>query len=213
MNGRSIVLVAVLLSACSATPYRRHEIDWFQSRYYVTGMYGGANLDASGGDVDRGVTTPSTTSLDDEDRAWTVLGGYRFTDRYALEVGFANLGRVDSTVAAMPMNLPAFVSEVADSHPFLGSGVQVQGRWSFLKLDRVELSVAGGFWIWEAEVEVVTAAGTSFDIDEDGIDPTLGLAAKVGLADYLDLRLAWDRFYLDGDPADVFWAGFEIGLF
>jgi len=213
----SLALLGALLSSCAGTPFRqgRQEVEWFQSGIYGGVMFGRSDLDASGRDMDRELADRgyvTTTDFDDEDAAVNVYLGYRFEAPFAIELGYANLGRSESSIAAMPADVDQFLADVADVHPVLGKGIQIQGRWYAWSRERLELSLSAGLWAWQADVLATAGTGERDRFSPDSIDPTIGIALTIGVADRVDLRAAWDRYYLDGDAADALWLGIQIGL-
>ena len=210
-----LIIAAASLLSCSSTSFRTQEVDWFKSGYYAGAMVGKATLNVSASDIDSDLADEgysTSTMFENDDTAWNVFGGYRFQDPYAIEVALVDLGQVESTIGASPPDLNQFLEDVSDVHPFLGQGISITGRWFVVDQDRLELSLAGGVWLWKADVEVIAATGETVDIDETGLDLTFGATGTYAVDDNLDLRLSWDRMYLDGESADVFWIGFQGGL-
>lgn len=213
MSARSLVIAAVaLLSSCASSSHRNQEVDWFQSGYYAGIQVGRASSDASASDIDsdlaeRGYTT--STKFSDDENAISIYGGFRFEEPFSIEVGYSNLGQVESQISATPADPAAFLDDVADVHPFLARGFELRGRWHVLERDRLDVSLAGGLWFWEAEVIAEPAVGGSARVDESGVDFTLGIQVAVELNDHLDFFVAFDRRFIDRYDADVFWIGIQ----
>ncbi len=216
MRRPSALLVSLLcLTACAGPSRRTQEVDWFKGGYYAGAMVGQAILSTSESEIDGHLQNKghmSDTDLDKSDFAWSVFGGYRFEDPYAIEVAALNLGQVESSIGGTTGSVEDLVKDVSKLHPYLGKGVSVTGRWFLVETDRAELALAGGVWIWAADFEVQSATGEKASLYSDGIDLTFGLTGTIALSDRLDLRVAWDRLYLDSDPADVLWIGLQGGL-
>ena len=212
----SLVLLGGLLTSCAGTSFRApQEVDWFPGGLYGGGMYGVVDHTSSAEDVDeelakRGYTT--TTSFDNDDSAYEAFIGYRFSRPFGVELSYVNLGEVESVIAANPPDINVFLEDVADVHPVLGRGVQLEGRWFAWNNEDLELSLSAGLWLWEADVDARAATGQRGEGSPDDLDPTFGAAATFGLRERWDLRAAWDRFYLDGDAADAFWIGVQARL-
>ncbi|HED64583.1 MAG TPA: hypothetical protein ENJ09_03405 [Planctomycetes bacterium] len=211
-----ILLLGAVLSSCSVGRFHaRQEVNWFRSGFYGGAMAGVASTGDSSADLDRALAKrgySTDSSLDDSDSAYNIYGGYRFESSFAVELGYVNLGQTSSTINATPPDLNLFLDDVADVHPVLGRGFQLCGRWFAVDRERVNLSVSAGFWVWNADIDAQAGTGEVSRSDRSGIDPTIGVAATLGLTDRLDLRAAWDRYYLDGDSADAFWLGVQWGV-
>lgn len=212
----SLVLLGALCVSCAGTSFRyRQKVDWFRSGNYGGVMVGTSRLDVTSSDLDRALLDRGYTSSSDlerDDLALNVYVGHRFELPFAVELGYVNLGQVESQISAMPPDVNAFVGDIADVHPLLGRGIQLQGRWFAYTTQRSELSVSAGFWVWEGEVDAAAGSGETAEVDRDGVDPTVGIAATIGLTDRWDLRAGWDRYWLDDDAADAFWLGVQVGL-
>ncbi len=214
-----LLAAGALLSSCSvlgSRPQDGQEIDWFQSDYYAGVTFGQSQFDVSASDIDRALADlgyATDTDLDDTDLAFQAYVGYRFDGPFAVELGYVNLGQIESTIEATPTNNDLFLDDVADVHPVLGRGAQLQARWFAWANERVEVSVGAGVWFWEGDMEAAAGTGERVEISRDGIDPTVGIAATIGLKGRWDLRAAWDRYYLDDEAADAFLIGLQVGLY
>lgn len=191
----------------------RQEVEWFHSGWYVGASAGTMNADASASELDRdlarrGWTTDS--SLDDTDFAWKVFAGYRFEAPFAIEVGYTDLGQIDSKIEAMPADLDAFLDDVADVHPFSANGVTLSAQWFPLDTRHVDFGLRGGLWYWDAEVDVDGPGGASVDVDEDGIDPLAGVGVWVRVTERIEVRAEFEKYWVDGDDIDFFSAGLQI---
>ncbi len=188
------------------------EVQWFRGGPYAGASLGISNADGSAGELDeelaeRGHTSSST--LDDTDTAWKVWAGYRFERPLALEAGYAELGQVTSTIRVTTGDLQQFLRDVAEVHPFLGSGIFLAGLFSPYDEGPVELDLRAGLWLWETDVESQAAPGGEIDVDDRNVDPLLGLVFLFELTRWLEVRLEYEKYFLDDRDADVVSLGLQ----
>ncbi len=207
-------LVVLGLSACAATDSagRSQHVRWFRSGPFAGVSAGIADAEGSASELDAdlaalGHTTMST--LDDTDNGWKVYAGYRFEKPFAIEAGYVELGQVSSTIRVTAPVVTGFLDDVAEVHPFLGRGPFLAGQFSVYDEGPVELGVRLGVWSWDAEVESKAASIGDIDIDERRVDPLLGFVFLVELARWLEVRLEYEKYYLDDQDADVVSAGLQ----
>jgi len=210
----SLTLDAFVLPASEslAAPSRRQEVDWFQSGPYAGAMIGLATLGASGDDLEDDLASLGNTTSADLDRgdlAWRVFGGWRFEQPFSVELGYANLGRAESTIATNAPNVPAFLDDVVETQPFLGRGIELEGRWWVVDTDRFDLGLGAGLWYWTAEIEAIAATGEKATGTETGLDPLLGIDALFRLVRRLDARVGLERYWLEDEGATVVWIGLQ----
>ncbi len=211
---RALLLVGLTCSCATGRHPTGQDVEWFRSGFYAGVMAGEASLDASSSDLDDVLAAlgyTGSTDVDDSDFAFALFGGYRFEEPFAVEVGYANLGEVDSTVQTNAADPQSVLGAVVDEQPFLGRGFFLTGRWFPVDETWIQVGVGGGAWIWEADVEAETG-GVRVKREEDGIDPILGLTLLVDLVSWLQLRAEYDLYFLDGEEAGVLMAGLQFDL-
>jgi hypothetical protein len=202
------------LAACRAPIAQSgEEYRWFESGWYVGGTGGTAITDSSASDLDErladeGFTTNST--LDDTDSAWKAYLGYRSEGLFGFEVGYVNLGEVTSKVDTLSVDPDVLLDALADTQPFLGSGPSLAGLLYLLDTKRVDGGLRGGAWYWEADVEAETNTGEKVSIDEEGLDPFVGVFLLLDINDRAQLRAEYELYILDDDDADFLSIGLQI---
>jgi hypothetical protein len=206
--------LALLLGGCAAARGARpQEVQWFRSGPYAGGSLGVSNAHGSASELDSqlaelGHTTMST--LDDTDSGWKVHLGYRFERPFAIEVGYVELGQVTSTIQVTTSDLDQFLEDVADVHPALGSGPFLVGQYSPYDHGRVELGLRAGVWLPDSEIESkATVPGGEIDIEQDSFDPLLGLVFLCEITRWLELRLEYEKYWIDGEDADFVSVGLQ----
>ncbi|MDH3670350.1 MAG: porin family protein [Gammaproteobacteria bacterium] len=136
-----------------------------ESNWYVGAGTGSTDVDAS--------------ALDD-DSGQKFYGGYQFTDRYALEGGYTDLGSFD-------IDVPLVAGDVEVD------GIQVAGVASFPLRDRFSIFGKAGIYMWDSDVSV-PVLGSS----DDGTDIMYGFGLNYGAGNW-GVRGEWEHFDADDD--------------
>ncbi|MCZ6598344.1 MAG: outer membrane beta-barrel protein [Planctomycetota bacterium] len=206
----------VALIELGQLPALQEDFDRFRAGLYV-GIGGGvADVDTEGIDVDgelAGLGHPDLdTTLDDTDIGWKVFAGYRFEQPFAVEVGYTDLGTVESVITGAVADFDQFLKDVSDIHPFLGEGVTLSAVWYPIQTDSMVALIRVGGWYWEADVDIRAASGERIEIDEDGIDLLFGVGAIWNVAEDLSFRAEYERYIIDHENADFFTLGIQYDL-
>ena len=191
------------------------QVEWFKAGYYAGVKFGKSGLGTNSGDhasdlLNLGHTT--SVDLENDDSTFSLYGGYRFALPLSLELGWVNLGQVESEIAATPANLNVFLNDVAETHPFLGKGVNLRGIVHVLDTERVQIGLGLGVWAWSADVEAEAASGQIVKIDENGVDLNYALQAQISLGNGFSAVLSFEVFNLDENEADVISFGVQGAL-
>ncbi len=214
MHSRTPALALVVVVCACTVRAPQTQVQWFKSGVYVGAMAGVADLGVSSADLEEdlaGLGHMSDVDLDDSDLAYTFYAGYRFEEPFSIEAGYVNLGEVDGSILT-PSPPGPFLDDLENVYPFLGEGYYVNARWYPIDTDRVHVGVGGGVWMWEAEVEATGALGSFDFIDEDGIDPVIGVSVLIDLNPSIQLRAEYDRYFFDDEEADVLLVGLQFRL-
>ncbi len=171
--------VAVLLAALSA-PAIAADPAW-----YAYGAVGQTKLDISKGELDdtfRAVTgvTPSTSSLDNKDTGFKVQLGYTFTQNFAVEGGWFDLGK--ATYRASVSGLLVNADVKASGFGLAGVGiVPIRSNFSlFGKLGMIDAKVeesgsTAGFTVSQSATKWKPMYGIGVTYD---INPTAAIRAE-----------------------------------
>ncbi len=195
---------------------RRQEVEWYRSGSYIGVQVGAMNANASASDLDRdlsgrGYVTQS--SLDDTDAGFKIYGGYRFESPWALELGYVDLGTVESSVSATPVNPTQFLADLADLHPFAGRGVTAAAEYFMIDRPQIDFGLRAGLWAWSSDTDARAAGGLRVDVDESGVDPFVGADFLVRLSGRTSLRVQYEKYWLDGDDVDFVSLGLQLALY
>ena len=147
---------------------------------YIGGTVGYTNVEDDAGSL----------SFDDNPVGWKILGGYKFTENWAVEGAYANLGEAEDNIAGL--------GDVgAEFSGFSATAIGV------LPLNVIDLFGKVGYYSGDVEV---TALGLSGDDSESGV--TLGAGAEFNLVDNFSLRSDIDWYDAD---LDALWS-FNVGI-
>jgi hypothetical protein len=187
-------------------------IRWFRSGFYGGLKIGNAKLDSDSGDLDNRLEDlghATDSDLTNDDSTFAVYGGYRFERPFSVELGWVNLGQVESEIASTPADVDEFLDDVADEQPFLGEGVNLRGIYHFLDRERFQVGVSLGIWVWDAELEAEAADGNRIRISESGVDLNFGLQAQASLGNGFSVLVSVERYILDDNDANTIWIGVQ----
>lgn len=158
------------------------------------GFYVGAGVgrfNAQIDDVD--AVSPTINDWDENDTAYKVFGGWRFSEMFALEVAYINLGEPSGEVVPgfnVDASVDGFAPYVVATIPL---GIfEVYGRL--------------GYYFYDANLGVETGLGGRVQVDEESEDIVYGAGIGLDLLDHINVRLEYERFDLQGlDDTDALW--------
>lgn len=148
-----------------------------------TGFYGG--IGAGRTDTDIG-TAGIAGSTDKNDNAWKVFGGYQFNQNFAIEGGYADLGR--ASVIGAQGGVPAAAA--------LDSKVWQAAAVGSLPLSP-QVALTGKLGIAYADTDTTgNIGGTAFGGSDSKTAPTYGLGLRYDFNRSFGMRGEWERFRL-----------------
>lgn len=122
---------------------------------------------------------------DDEDTAFTALGGYQFNRYFALEAGYADLGEIEPELTGRALEASSLYFTAVGIVPFS---------------NRFSGYAKAGIQRWDLDAALPGLTGTS---DDSGSDPVYGLGLQVRLTDAFALRGEYSRFEIEDIDADL----------
>lgn len=204
-------VMALTLSMASATALAEESAGWY---FGATGGQAEADVskaelddivlfafEANGADVLSGSST-----LDDSDTSFSLFGGYRFSQYFAVEASYIDLGTAEYRSAGIvdPINLPpapatysadievtGFTAAAIGSVP-VGTSFDVHGRLGVLFAD-TEIS--------QRVTISSSAASDSFSADSQDFFYGLGVGMQVG--ERWSFSLDWQQFKDVGDDSET----------
>ncbi|MEE4301464.1 MAG: hypothetical protein V2J24_18645 [Pseudomonadales bacterium] len=196
----------LLVSSLATAPSSARADDW-----YVTGGAGLASAGYRASDLTADLAARGWTirdvSVDDTDRAWRLGLGYEFTDRFAVEGGYVDLGTVETRYGTtiQPTQIDALLQDTFDVHTYLGRGWTLGGAARLPLGDGPASAVLrGGAFFWDADIEVEVIQGGSGRVagEESGVGAYFGVGFELEVAPRVRMTFDWDRYDLD-DWVDV----------
>jgi len=200
-HAAALALVAMLpVAALLAADDARAETDW-----YVGAAIGTADVDYKAADLTSDLAglgwTIDDVTVDNDGTAWKIYGGWSITNYFALELGWVDLGNIETRYSTTipPNEIDNILSDTYDVHPLTGDGVTaaVVLRWPFA--DNFAVHAKAGVFAWNSDVDIrVVEGGTGqFLGDQDGTDAMYGIGLEWTIDDRWSLTAEWERYQLN----------------
>jgi hypothetical protein len=141
---------------------------------------------------------------------WRVFTGYRFTNYFAVHVGYAHLGEtqsrlVDNSVAFSRM--PSFERTSVQTVRGVDVGLQLKAPVT----DRVSVDVHGGKYYWHSRTRIdgLWAGGYRDDqrSSRHDADDFFGAGLEVAVMDDLSATVGWTRYQVGNEPVSLWTVG------
>lgn len=146
-----------------------------------TGFYGGLGLGRSDSEANAGAITGAK---DNKDNAWKAFAGYQINRNFAVEGGYADLGRasVIGPAGAASFDSQAWQASVVGSLPL-----------------NQQFAVTGKVGVARTSTDVVGNVGATPVVASDhNTDATYGLGLRYDFDKALGVRGEWERFRTSG---------------
>lgn len=200
---------ALVLSAMALSPLAVNAADsnWYAAITFGQSTYDADKSDFDGAAADAGVGI-SSSKLDDNDTGYKIQAGYKFSENFAVEGGYVDLGRLNLSADLSPQ-LSITGGQVGLELKAYGFNVDAVG---ILPLGAGFSAFAkGGVIVAHTEsTGSVTATGPSISINEEydesdtSLKPTAGVGLAFDFSELLSVRIEYERFFdLKSEDADV----------
>jgi uncharacterized repeat protein (TIGR01451 family) len=177
-----------------------------QSDWYIGASVGQAGLDYSAGDLQQDLAnlgwSINNPSVNDSGTAWKAYVGFTLNEYFALEAGYADLGKVVTRFGATipPTQVDAILSDTFRIHPYQGDGWfgAAVVNWP-VSPDRFNVFARLGFFGWESDLDVrVISGGTGSITDrESGTDTMYGVGVEWRINEQWSVTGEWERYKLN----------------
>ena len=128
--------------------------------------------------------------------------GYPVTEEFMLELGYKNLGSVDTHLRGLAGDVATFLADVEEVHPQSGHGFTFGTAYHFsLKQDWTAVVHTGGFF-WVAHFDLEGPTDTR-SFSDSGMDIYMGAGLERALASGTRVGLNLQRFWLSGEGVDT----------
>jgi len=182
-NVRPLLIGLLAASTLAFSPLSQAQMSGHN--WYVGAGFGQSKAnDACTGAVAAGFT------CDDTDTATRIFGGYRVNKNFAVEIGYADLGK--STASGIVLGIPTSAEWKATAWDFVAVGI--------LPINQ-QFSVLGkfGFTSWSLDA-TITATGIGAGTESPtGTDTTYGVGVQYDFNNQFGLRAEWQNYSNIGD--------------
>jgi OOP family OmpA-OmpF porin len=155
------------------------------------GGYVGGSIGQASVDLCNEARAIGATRCDDEDTGFKLIGGYNFTDNFAVEGSYADFGSVSARATGLHVRADA-------------TALAIAGKGTVALSDALSVFAKAGFARWDADVSVTGIGGD----DDSGTDLLYGVGGEYSFSERLAIRGEWERTDADGDDIDLL----SIGL-
>jgi len=177
--------------------------------WWVGGNIGSARGDTNASDLNNQLTDQglnATASSDDSRKAWQLFLGYQDTPTWGVELGYVDLGEVDTSISGSVTDINAFLASVDDIHPQTAQGWQLSGVYRYPIKQHIWLVLRGGILDWSSKYKL-KAAGASRTVKSSGKSGTYGLGAEMEMNEVTRASINYGRYSVDGESISVLSAG------
>jgi hypothetical protein len=148
-----------------------------------------------------------TTTVGGKNRlGWRVFTGYRLTNYLALQIGYTDLGKVDSGFGDYPQPIP-MRDDANRMGPRTARGLDFGLQLKAPVTERLALSVRGGTYRWKSQQRMAGVDGESHHANQRDSDSFFGAGAEVSLLNDLSGTVEWVRYEVAGEPIALWTVG------
>ncbi len=145
------------------------------------------------------------------DIRWQLYGGYDFVDRWGIELGYLDLGKVETTFTGTTSDIEAFLNSAQDIHPQTAQGWLLSMIHYFPIDYDTRLKARIGVYNWEADY-TLQGGNASKSVSENGSDISFGIGLELGEwhATGTIGHLKWDHYTIEDKQFEIFSFGFSF---
>ena len=197
----TLALVAVLpVAGLLAASDAQAQGDW-----YMGAAIGQADIDYSASDLTSDLDglgwTIEGATVDNDGTAWKIYGGWSVSDFVAVELGWVDLGKVDTRYSTTipPDQIDDILADTFNVHPLTGDGFTAAAVLKWPVTDDFAVHAKAGVFAWNSDVEVRVVEGGTGQVagDDDGTDAMYGVGIEWKLNGQWSLTAEWERYQLN----------------
>lgn len=148
-----------------------------------------------------------TTTVGGKNRmGWRVFTGYRLNNHLALQLGYTDLGKVDSGFDELRQPFP-LLDETHRVRPRSARGLDLGLQLKAPVTERLALSVRGGVYHWKSQQSTARMDGEPNRSRQRDSDAFYGAGAEVSLFTDLSGTVEWVRYEVAGEPVSLWTVG------
>ncbi len=140
--------------------------------------------------------------------AWELVGGYQFSDYFALEAGYVDLGEVRTRLSGSPVDIQDYLNSANLVHPRSADGYElaVLGRYPFDEKNSVYvrggLLFAGSRYQADAQTDFAKRSAS-------GNDGFIGIGYEYEINDRWDLQVNAQNYHIEDENIKLIGIGFH----
>lgn len=206
---KSLVLTGLLLAGLNSANTLAADTCFEQSTqcapqlgWYVGGEFGQS---VSNFDKDRFLSLAdeanlqiSSFSFDDSDLSYGLLVGYQFSEHFALEGGYRDLGDYTSTFTGRTTDTQQFLQDAQAQVPESGDGITL-GLVASIPFDIMKISAKVGMWNWDNDVNSTPFSSV---LSDSGTDMYYGAEVSYQVTEKMQAYISAVRYEFDRDKSD-----------
>jgi VCBS repeat-containing protein len=181
---------------------------------YMTGQAGVAYSDISDAELQNTISQVSDTAVlqdaDSNDAYFSLILGYQLNPYFALEAGYADLGKRTFSVSnnTVPeLEIEQYMKTIAKVQLQSARGGTLGLSLSYPIKDIVNFYVKGGAFFWSGDFVSDSKASVqgnySYQYEERGIDPYYGVGFIFPVTDNISIGVEWGRYEVTDFKTDV----------
>ena len=156
----------------------------------------------------------ATAKTEDDIRIrWQLYGGYDFAERWGVELGYMDLGKVETTFTGTTVDIDAFLNSAQDIHPQTAQGWLVSMTHYFPIDYGTRIKARIGIYNWEADY-TLQGGNASKSVSQNGSDISYGIGIELGEWHTTGAigHLKWDHYNVEDKDFEVIAFGFSFGF-
>lgn len=178
---------------------------WAQGDWYMGAAIGQADIDYSAADLTSDLAsfgwTIEDATVDNDGTAWKIYGGWSFNEYFALELGWVDLGKVDTrySTTIAPNEIDDILADTLSVHPLTGDGFTAAAVVKWPLNDAFAIHAKAGLFAWNSETEVRVVEGGTGQVsgDDDGTEAMYGFGVEWKLNEQWSITGEWERYKLN----------------
>lgn len=156
----------------------------------------------------------ATAKTDDDIRIrWQLYAGYDYAERWGIELGYMDLGKVETTFTGTTVDIETFLNSAQDIHPQTAQGWLVS-MIHYIPIDygtRVKIRI--GMYNWAADY-TLQGGNVTKSVSQDGSDISYGIGLELGEWHTGGAigHIKWEHYSIDNNDVGVIAFGFSFSF-
>jgi len=147
-----------------------------------------------------GIPADEVVDIDDNSVSWGLALNYNITSKWAISLGYLDLGE---SKTELHNNTPNYHQTVAQVTPIFANGIVLGFNYKFWQHDNFSSEVMAGAFAWKSQIDS-SVKDVTIEHKQDGIDLYAGLGFTYALSNEWEVGLAMKRYFIDANDIDDF---------